>query len=150
MADYDLNAIAQALATAMAVDSWEIDGQLRPVSVYADVPGLASTPALAIELDDITYDVSMGAGADEFTFLAYLLVSSADAVSGQRLQRQLLSRGGAALSVKAALERDTTLGGLVSYAHMVGTRTIGTINYGNVAYLGATLEVRVISNPEGA
>jgi hypothetical protein len=84
-------------------------------------------------------------GADTFTFLAYMIVSQADSVDAQRLIRQALSTGGLATAVKDKLVNNQKLGGLVSYAHMSGTRSIGVINYGGVDYQGATLEIVVMS-----
>lgn len=146
MASYDLNEIADALATAVnGVDAYIISGEQQELTATADVGGVANVPAVAFELDDLDWDVTMARGADSFTFLAYLLVSSADSPSGQRLVRQLLSTGGLAGSVKDALEVDNTLGGLVSYAVATGTRTIGNINYAGVDYLGATIVIEVLA-----
>lgn len=146
MADYDLNEIADALATAVqGLDAYVISGVQQEVTATGDVPGVANVPAIAIELDDIDWDITMARGADAFTFLAFLLASSADNPSGQRLVRQLLSTGGLAGRVKDALEADKTLGGLVSYAVATGTRTIGNINYGGVDYQGATIVIEVVA-----
>lgn len=146
MADYDLNEIADALAAAVqGLDTYVISGVQDEITATGDVPGVANMPAIAFELDDITWDITMARGADSFVFLAYLVVSSADSSSGQRLVRQLLSSGGLAGRVKDALEEDTTLGGLVSYAVATGTRTIGTINYGGVDYQGAVIEIQVVA-----
>lgn len=142
MADYDLNEIAAALSDALKTNGWTIDGQLRKVAVYDDVPGQVSVPAIAIELDDVVYNETFGRGSDAFVFLAYLLVSSADTSSGQKLVRALLSSN-AVSGIVDALEQDTTLGQLVSYAVLAGTRSIGTINYGNVSYYGAVLEIGI-------
>lgn len=144
MADYDLNEIADALAAAVqGLDAYVIGGVQEEVTATGDVHGVANVPAVAIELDTIDWDITMARGADSFTFLAYLMVSSADSPSGQRLVRQLLSTGGLAGRVKDALEQDTTLGGLVSYAVATGTRTIGNINFAGVDYQGATIVIEV-------
>lgn len=146
MADYDLNAIADALAAAVqGLDTYVIDGQQQEVTGDSEVAGVANVPAIVFELEDITWDVTMARGADSFVFLAYLLVTSADSPSGQRLVRQLLSSGGLAGRIKDALEQDSTLGGLVSYAVATGTRTIGNINYAGADYLGAVLEIEVVA-----
>lgn len=146
MVTYDLNDIAEALAEVFStVDSWAIGGQTADVTATPEAAGVTNTPGIVIELDDITWDVSMGRGADTFTFLAYLFVSTADSGSGQRLTRQLLSTGGAVQRLKDALEADKTLGDRVSFAHMTGTRSIGSINYAGVAYQGAILEIVMVS-----
>jgi hypothetical protein len=145
---YDLNAIADALRDrfqGLATDTY--GGVARTLSTYSEPPDNVSTPALAIELDEVTYDVTMGRGADVLRFLAYLVVDASDSPEGQRLVRRILSSGGLAHSLKDKLEEDVTLGGLVSYAHMAGTRTIGTITYNSVDYQGATLEIQVVTEP---
>lgn len=145
LVDYDLNEVAEALAAVFnGVDAWVIDGQMVEVLATSEAGGVANVPAAVLELDDIAWDVSMGNGADMATFLLYVIVGQADSSSGQRLVRQLLSRGGTATSLKEALVDNQTLSGLVSYAHMPGPRTIGTINYAGVAYQGATLEIEVM------
>lgn len=141
--DYDLNVIAKALATRLVTDTWAIDGQMRKVATYSEAVSQVDVPALAIELDAVQYDVTMGRGSDAFVFLAHLIVSEADGSNGQRLIRQLLSSGGGATSLKDNLEADQTLGGLVSYAVLAGTRSIGSINYAGAEYVGATLEIGV-------
>lgn len=146
MVAYDLNAVADALAAVWAdMDTQTVDSQMVPLSTYSEVPGVANVPALAIELDDMTWDVSMDRGADTFSFLAYMLVAQVDSRDAQRLIRQALSTGGLANKLKDKLVAAQTLGGLVSYAHMTGTRSIGVINYGGVDYQGATLEIVVMS-----
>jgi len=145
-ASYDLNAIADALAGVwQSMNTHTVDGTMIPLSVYSEVPGVVNVPALAIELDDIAWDQSMGRGADQISFLAYLIVSQADSVDAQRLLRQALSTAGLANKLKDKLVASQSLGGLVSYAHMPGTRSVGVINYGGVDYQGATLEIVVMS-----
>lgn len=144
--DYDLNDIADAIAaTFQGLSLWTVDTDVIPLTVYSEVPGVANVPALAIELDDVTYDVTMGRGADSFAFLAYVLVASADSPDAQRLIRRVLSSRGLYARLKDALEANQTLGGLVSYAIMTGTRSIGAVNYGGLDYQGATIEITVMS-----
>lgn len=146
MADYDLNAIADALAAAVqGLDTDVIYGQQEEITASGDVPGTPNVPFMAFELDTLDWDTTMARGSDSFTFLAYVAVSSADSRSGQRLVRQLLSTGGLAGRIKDALEVDTTLGGLVSYAVASGTRTIGNINWAGVDYQGATIVIEVMA-----
>jgi hypothetical protein len=144
MADYDLNEVADALAgTVQGLDAYVIGGVQEEITATGDVQGVANVPAIAFELEDIDWDITMSRGADAFVFLAYLMVSSADSPSGQRLVRRLLSTGGLAGRVKDAIEQDRTLGGLVSYAVATGTRTIGNINYAGIDYQGAIIVIEV-------
>jgi hypothetical protein len=145
-ANYDLNAIADALAATWSdMDTQTVAGDMIPLSSYSEVPGVVNVPAIAIELDDINWDVSMGRGADSMSFLAYMIVSEVDSVDAQRLIRQALSTAGLYERLKDTLEANQTLGGLVSYAVATGTRSIGRINYGGLDYQGATLEIVVMS-----
>lgn len=149
MADYDLNAIADAIAARVqGLDAYVISGQQQEVTATGDAPGVANVPAFVVELDDITWDSTMARGSDSFVFLGYLLVAKSDNVSGQRLLRQVLSTGGVAGRIKDVLDGedvDRTLGGLVDYVHVPGTRTIGNINYAGVDYLGAVIEIQVVA-----
>lgn len=146
MADYDLNDVADALAARFnGVDGWIISGQQVEVTATAEAGGVANVPAAVLELDSVDWDVSMARGADAAVFLLYLLVSSSDSGSGQRLTRQLLSSGNLATSLRDSLDNgDRTLGGLISYAAMGSTRTIGVIDYAGARYLGATIEIAVM------
>lgn len=146
MPTYDLNEIAEAMATAVqGLDTDTYGGTVAKLTAYAEPPGQANAPAIAFELDDVAYDLTAGRGADAFVFLGYLIASEADSTSGQRLVRKMLSSGGAAERVKDAFEADTTLGGLVSYVHFSGTRSVGRITYSGVDYQGAVLVFQVVT-----
>ena len=146
MAIYDLNEIADALADVwQGLDADTFDSTLDKVTSYAEAKGVANVPAIIVELDDVTWDLTMARGSDRLQWLAYLLVAKADAPSGQRLIRKMLSTGGLAERVKDALEADNELGGLVSFAVATGTRSIGNINYAGVDYLGAVIEIEMVA-----
>ena len=149
MADYDLDDIADKIAAkfqGLATDTY--NGEAWTITSSGDISGVVNVPAVVVELDDVTYDLTMGRGEDNATFLVHLIVSSSDSASGQRLTRKLLSSGHIKDSINGldvhGEPLDRTLGGTVSYAQMTGTRTIGTINYNGVSYLGASLEVLVV------
>lgn len=145
MADYDFNAIADALAGVWSgMSTLDYDTVDRTVSTLAEIDGSMEPPAIGIELDDVTWDLSMGRGADSATFLGYLIAGSGDSASGQRLVRQMLSTGGLVSRLKDMLEQDKTLGGLVAYANLTTTRSIGRITWAGVDYQGAILEIEVM------
>jgi hypothetical protein len=146
MAEYDLNAIADALAAVwqgMPTDTY--DGRQQSVNAFAEVEGNVPVPAIVIELDDVNWDLTFDRGVDSFTFLAHLIVAEAGSEEGQRLVRKLLSSGGLAHSVKDRLEEDKTLGGLVSYAVTQRTRSVGRITYAGADYQGVTLAIEVVT-----
>lgn len=146
-AAYDLNAVADAIATVFdGVSTGETyDGVAQKVTGHSDVPPQPNVPAVVLELETISWDESMGGGADSFTFIATALVQYADSDGAQRSLRSFLSRDGGAGKLKAALEASRTLGGLVSYAHMQTARRIGLITYNDVQYLGAEMVIEVMS-----
>jgi hypothetical protein len=148
-ASYDLNEILDALAALFqdVTTGDQIGGVAVKISAYADVPDEVITPAVVLELDDLDWDQDMGGGADSFTILASVLVQNADNQGAQRAMRAFLSRKATAgvARLKAVLEADKTLGGLVSYAHLARVRDIGEITYGNITYLGADLVIEVMS-----
>lgn len=139
---YDLNAIADALAGVFdGLDTaFDYGGTNVLITATSEMTGQANVPAIGVEFDALTYDLSMGRGADAAIFLLHLVVADSDSQEGQRVIRALLSTG----KIKDALETHETLGGLVSYAVITGTRTIGSINWAGTVYLGATLEVQVM------
>jgi len=146
MADYDLNVIADALRDRFqGVAMFKVDGVDVPLTAFSEVEGQAPAPAMIISLDDIDWDLTFQRGSDAFTFLVAVLLQSANSPGGQRILRTALSTGGVGTKIKDILEQDKTLGGLVSYADMTGTRRIGVIQYSGIEYIGAELVVEVVA-----
>lgn len=148
-AAYDLNEVMDALAAIFqgVATGDALGGVPVRITAYADVPEEIVTPAVVLELDDLDWDLDMGGGADTFTVLASVLVQKADSVGAQRAVRAFLSRKATSgvARLKAELETDKTLGGLVSYAHMVRVRDIGQTRYNDITYIGADLVIEVMS-----
>lgn len=147
-ASYDLNAIADALAEVWSgLDTGlTLNSQPLILTTYAEIPGQVEVPCLVLELDDISWDETMGSGMDSVTFLATVLVEHQDMSTGQRQLRAFLSRDGGLGKIKATLLEDQTLGGLVSYAHAKTVRRFGQIEYGEATYLGAEIPIEVVSS----
>lgn len=145
-ATYDLNAIADALeARFEGASMFQVNGLDVPLNVTSEVDGQVQIPALVILLDDIDWDLTFQRGADAFTFLVQVLLQSADSPGGQRILRSALSTGGVGTRIKDLLNQDKTLGGLVSYADMAGTRRIGNIQYSGIDYVGAEILIEVVA-----
>jgi hypothetical protein len=148
-ANYDLNEIVDALvARYQSMDTGEdIGGQNIQVAAYGEIVGDVQPPALLFELNDLDWDLNMGNGADGISLIGTYLVQNVDARGAQRALRTALSRkpSGSVLRIKALLEQDPTLGGLVSYVILRTPRSIGRITYDGVDYLGAELVFEVIS-----
>jgi hypothetical protein len=148
-AEYDINEIFDALqARFMGMETGdEIDGQPLTLNAYAEVVGNVQAPAMVLELDDIAWDENMGSGADGLIIMATVLVQDVDSKGAQRALRAFLSRkpGAGLQRLKATLEEDVTLGGLVSYVHMGQARQVGRITYDGTDYMGVALPLEVVS-----
>lgn len=145
-ADYDLNEIADALRDRFqGVVMFQVDSTNVPLNVISDVEGQVTAPAMVIELDDIDWDLTFSRGSDAFRFLVSILLQSADSGNGQRILRSALSTGGVGTRIKDVLHQDETLGGLVSIAHLAGTRRIGVIQYAGLDYIGAEMIIEVVA-----
>lgn len=145
-ANYDLNEVADALAARFNGRAvMTIGGLDVPLNAYSEVAGDPFVPGIVVDLDDVDWDITMARGADAFTFLLIVLLQGADTTNGQRVLRSALSTGGIGTRVKDALDEDKTLGGLVSYAEMVGTRNVGQITYAGQDYIGVELIIEVVA-----
>jgi hypothetical protein len=148
-AAYDINEIFDALRDLFnGMDTGDLIGGSRvELSAYAEVVGNVQAPAMVLELDDIAWDETMGNGQDILTILATVLVQDVDSKGAQRALRSFLSRSATSGfgRLKATLEADPTLGGLVSYVQMGQARQIGRITYDQVNYMGVALPLEVVS-----
>lgn len=148
-ADYDLNAVFDALAERFqGLDTGlDLSGESLLITAYSEVVGNVQVPAIVLELDDIGWDQAFGAGMDEFTIMMTILVQDVSTSEAQRMLRSFLSRSATSglARVKARLEQDESLGGLVSYVRMGGARQMGKITYDSVDYLGVALPLEVTS-----
>lgn len=119
--------------------------------VYPFVTGTVATPAAVIVPGDggrgnrraIDFDQTMGRGSDQFFFTILVLVSdAAERAAFETLDAYLAGSG--TLSVKAAVESDETLGGIVGWTNVQGVMDYGRIDYGGQSYLGAEFTVEVM------
>ena len=145
---YEIEDVMDALAAVFnGVPTGDtIGGTAVTIEAHAEVVGQVEPPGIVLELDNQDFDLTMGHGSDSLSVVALLLVTYADMDNAQRLLWRFLSRGAGSglFRVKAALEADQTLGGLVSYAIMSTVRNIGIITYNGVNYLGAELIIEVM------
>lgn len=146
-ASYDLNAVFDELAAVFdgIATADQIGGATVTLTAYSEVPGQVTVPALVLELDDLQWDTTMGRGSDTWTVVGTALVQFADQQDAQRKLRSFLSADGGAGRIKAALQAEQSLGGLVSFVQLSGARRIGKITYGGADYLGCELIFEVMS-----
>lgn len=146
-AAYDLNDIMDALKAVFdGTPTGETHGgEAETFNAYSEVPGQIEAPAVVLELDGIEWDENMGDGADSISIVASVMIDFQDDEHAQRSLRAMLSREGGVGKLKAALEASKTLNSLVSYAHMTSVRRIGIIRFNEVDYLGAEIDIEVMS-----
>jgi len=114
----DVTAVRQAIATNLA--PLASTGGMNKVAWY--MFSNPEPPCLHIFPAAIAYDAAMKRGLDRNTFTVQALVALTSETDGQtRLDTYLASSGAA--SVKALVESDKTLGGLVHDTHV--TRNTG-------------------------
>jgi hypothetical protein len=149
-AAYEIEDIMVALAAVFdgLTTGDQLTGETQAITCVPDVPGEVNVPAVVLELDDLDWDLNMGAGADGFTVLATVLVKTQDSGTAQRELWRFMSRKATAgvARMKAALEADKTLGGLVSYAIFTRVRNASTtVTVNSVDYLAAELIIEIVS-----
>lgn len=148
-AKYEIEQIMEAIAALFdGIETGdEVGGVAITLECHAEVVAEVQPPSVVLELDDLTWDLNMGHGADGFTIAALALVTYQDMDNAQRALWRFLSRKNVngVTRLKKVLEDDQTLGGLVSYAILTTVRNIGIITYAGVDYLGAEMIIEVIS-----
>lgn len=120
-------------------------------SALGDVSGLrvsayqldqVNPPQAEVRLDSIEYDLTFARGADIYRFV----VTAAVTRTAERHAQELVDSyadGAGASSFKAALEADSTLGGVCDYARVTAMRGIEQGAVGDIPYLLASFEVEV-------
>jgi len=89
----------------------------------------------------IRYNVSTD-GETDYSLRAIILVSEGDSASGQDLMDAYLSPVGAN-SVHAAVQKDETLGGQVSYCAVIEATGYGLMNWNGVDFLACSLVLNI-------
>lgn len=133
-----------AFAAIRAAVAAYLSGNISGLRATANRFGQVSPPCAVIVPQTgrvITYSVSMD-GETDYNLRAILLVSEGDSASGQDLLDGYLSPEGAQ-SINAAVQKDPTLGGTVSYAVVVEATAYGVMNFNGVDYLACSLILNV-------
>lgn len=129
--------IRTGLKTAMAT--------IPGLSTRAYVRDIADVPVAMVGGPDIEFDKTFGRGHDDYTIPIMVFASRvSDEDSQVRLDAYLDPFG--ASSIKAAIEADSTLGGVVDDLRVIETREYGPQDINGVTYLGAVLVVGVMAS----
>ena len=91
----------------------------------------------------VTYGVTMDG---TFTVNLRVLIAISDAPPNEKVQRALdayLGIGNVAGSVAGAIMDDPTLGGVVHFCEPISAGNYGRINYADVIFFGARVDVQI-------
>jgi hypothetical protein len=100
-----ISAVREALAE-------NIQRRFPSMQVSPYILSTPTLPAVFVFPGPVTYDLAMHRGADNTEFTVRAMVGPYGDIAAQQLMDQLLEPSGAT-SMKAAIEQDNTLGGLV-------------------------------------
>lgn len=140
--------VAEALATAARTVTYTPRPGAAAAALTAHgfaLESLGTLPSFEVGEFDIAYDKTFGTSAQrlsEVLVTCRVYTSRADDRSGHALLKQLLGARGAG-SVKAALEADRTLGGLVEALQVERVRGYGVYEVSGTNYYGARFDVRI-------
>lgn len=140
----DISAIRVAIRDALgAVQHHSIPEEfLRASDLELDA---INPPVALVGVNDFNWDDNE-TGMDLLHFKVVLLASRADVKAGQAALDAYLQTSGPT-SVKAVLENDRTLGGLVDRVRIDRVENYGFLEIAGITYLGAELIVDVRSSP---
>lgn len=130
----DIEEIREALATR--IDTITI------IDAYPEIPDTIDPPVAVVFGPDIEFDKTFGRGSDDYTFWIVLLIARNDLKAAQKTLDSLISPFGEH-SIKAKIEEDDKLGGVVDFAWACEVRDYGNQKANGVDYLGAEIKVKV-------
>lgn len=115
------------------------------LSVFAYVPDALSPPAAIVQLPrSIDFDLTYGRGADTYNVPVLVVVGRGDdRASHEALAAYLDAEG--PWSVKAAVEGDSTLVGLVDDCRVTRADGVGAYSIGGIDYVGAIFTLAVVA-----
>jgi hypothetical protein len=109
---------------------------------HAVMPAALNAPAAVVFRRTTTFDTSMDGESDDLTCGITLFVEFGNERTAQEALDAYLAPAGA-LSVKAAVDGDPTLGGVVDFARVAGAEADRIVEWSNIKYLAADLVVEV-------
>jgi hypothetical protein len=120
----------------------EAMGSIGGLRTSAFVPDAPRPPIAVVMPDRIEYDLNARRGADRFFFTVTVLASRADdRAAQQNLDKYLVGES----SVKDAIEKDRTLGGVADTCRVTAMQNYAAVPVGEVTYLSAQFVVEVVA-----
>jgi hypothetical protein len=124
----------QAIATNLS----SISG-LRTAALIPEDP---KPPIAVVTFDNVNYDTSMGRGLDEYTFRVIVVVGRVNTRGAEQNLDAFMSGSGAS-SVKAAIERDRSLGGEANDLRVTTGTNLREVVVSEATYLATDFVVTV-------
>jgi hypothetical protein len=126
--------ISDALQTAL--------GQIDGLRVVEYLPDSLNPPMATRAIDSVRYHTAFGYGTPLYTFTISVVVArSSDRIAQQRLGEYLSPTGNS--SIRAAVEKDPTLGDTVQSCQVVSAGNIVSLNVNDVLFLVVEFTVEV-------
>jgi hypothetical protein len=111
----------------------------------ATVPDQVNPPIAVVMVNTITYDTAFArSGGDEYEFIVMVIVGRVEERTAQN-RLDTFCTGTGASSVKAAIEKDRTLGGKAFDCRVTSLRSYNQLSVGDSTYLTAEFVVQVYS-----
>lgn len=134
MTTADLSAIREAVAAA-------VDAATTGLNVAARYPGVIVSPAAVVVRRSTTFDTAFDIAADHQLAIR-MFMSFADLQGSQERLDDWCAPSGAE-SIRAAIDADPTLGGLVDFCRISGVEDEQIATYARIDYLTVDLVLEV-------
>ena len=118
-------------------------GTITGLNVFEYAPDSITPPSFFPAEVEIDWDLTFARGMDAYTVTTRLLVAKADDRAGQKTLKGYLA-GSGALSLKAALQADRTLGGACDSLQVKSVRGYGVYEHNGQHFYGAEFSIYII------
>lgn len=133
----ELSAIRTALAEKI--------GSINGLRTAATVPDQVNPPIAVIIPERVTYDEAYARGLVVYTFIVQVVVGKVSERTAQNRLDGFVNPTGAT-SIKAAIENDKSLGGVVFDSRVTEMTTYTVVQIGDIAYLSCEFRVTVLAD----
>lgn len=115
---------------------------LPVLSAKAYMPGQVNGHTAVVSRERTSFDSTMARGSDDFRYTVMVLVPNTLPEVAQTEMSNYLDTA-SAYSIKAAVELDKTLGGVVDFAHVSEAGPERVVSVGEIDYLAVDFTVEV-------
>ena len=129
------------IRTALATKIGNISG----LRTAATVPDQVNPPIAVIIPERVTYDEAYARGLVVYTFIVQLVVGKVSERTAQTKLDGFVNPTGST-SIKAAIEADKSLGGVVFDSRVTEMTTYTVVQIGDIAYLSCEFRVTVLAD----